>query len=116
MRPEHLCALWLQAGGAKRRELVEVLRQSGAVDEGFIGAARQAWHRRTTMNGERQRPRPAESLVEAQREAKARWREMAGRSLPEKLRMLLEMQRRLYPILSRRRPMRPWERPWDIDA
>jgi hypothetical protein len=33
MRPEHLCALWLQAGGAKRRERVEVLRQSGAVDE-----------------------------------------------------------------------------------
>ena len=27
------CALWLQAGGAKRRERVEVLRQSGAVDE-----------------------------------------------------------------------------------
>jgi hypothetical protein len=33
MRPEHLCALWLQAGGAKRRERVEILRQSGAVDE-----------------------------------------------------------------------------------
>ena len=33
MRPEHLCALWLQAGGAKRRERVEVLRQSGAVDD-----------------------------------------------------------------------------------
>jgi len=33
MRPEYLCALWLQAGGAKRRERVEVLRQSGVVDE-----------------------------------------------------------------------------------
>ena len=33
MTPEHLCALWLQAGGAKRRERVEILRQSGAVDE-----------------------------------------------------------------------------------
>jgi hypothetical protein len=31
--PEHLCALWLQAGGAKRRERVEVLRQAGVVDE-----------------------------------------------------------------------------------
>jgi hypothetical protein len=31
--PEHLCALWLHAGGAKRRERVEVLKQSGAVDE-----------------------------------------------------------------------------------
>ena len=38
MRPEHLCALWLQAGGAKRRERVEVLRQSGAVDETVLQA------------------------------------------------------------------------------
>ena len=36
MQPEHLCALWLQAGGAKRRERVEVLRQSGVVDEGKL--------------------------------------------------------------------------------
>lgn len=33
MRPEDLCALWLQAGGAKRRERVEILRQAGVVDE-----------------------------------------------------------------------------------
>ena len=33
MRPEYLCALWLQAGGAKRRERVELLRQAGVVDE-----------------------------------------------------------------------------------
>lgn len=36
MRPEHLAALWLQVGGAKRRERVEVLRQTGAIDEGFL--------------------------------------------------------------------------------
>ena len=36
MRPEYLCALWLQAGGAKRRERVEVLRQSGVVDEAAL--------------------------------------------------------------------------------
>jgi len=36
MRPEHLCALWLQAGGAKRRERVEVLRQSGVLDETLL--------------------------------------------------------------------------------
>ena len=36
MTPEYLCALWLQAGGAKRRERVEVLRQSGAVEEGKL--------------------------------------------------------------------------------
>ena len=33
MRPEYLAALWLQAGGAKRRERVEILRQSGNLDE-----------------------------------------------------------------------------------
>jgi hypothetical protein len=29
----YLCALWLQAGGAKRRERVELLRQADVVDE-----------------------------------------------------------------------------------
>lgn len=32
MRPEYLAALWLKAGGAKRRERVEVLLQSGTLD------------------------------------------------------------------------------------
>ena len=36
MRPEHLAALWLQAGGAKRRERVELLRQSGSLDESAL--------------------------------------------------------------------------------
>lgn len=36
MRPEYLAALWLQAGGAKRRERVEVLRQSGSLDEAVL--------------------------------------------------------------------------------
>jgi hypothetical protein len=36
MRPEHLAALWLQAGGAKRRERVELLRQAGVVDESIL--------------------------------------------------------------------------------
>lgn len=33
MRPEYLAALWLQAGGAKRRERVSLLRQAGVLDE-----------------------------------------------------------------------------------
>jgi len=33
MRPEHLCALWLQAGGPRRRERVQMLRDAGVVDE-----------------------------------------------------------------------------------
>ena len=38
MRPEYLAALWLQAGGAKRRERVEILRQSGSLDEARLRA------------------------------------------------------------------------------
>jgi hypothetical protein len=33
MRPEYLAALWLQAGGAKRRERVSLLRQANVIDE-----------------------------------------------------------------------------------
>jgi hypothetical protein len=54
--------------------------------------------------------------VEAQALAKARWRrEMAARPLREKLRLLLEMQRRLHPILRQRRALQWWEQPWEIE-
>jgi hypothetical protein len=36
MRPEHLCALWLQAGGSRRRERVQMLREAGVVDEAVL--------------------------------------------------------------------------------
>lgn len=38
MRPEHLAALWLQAGGAKRRERVELLRQAGVLNDALLQA------------------------------------------------------------------------------
>jgi hypothetical protein len=38
MRAEHLAALWLQAGGAKRRERVEIMRQAGVLDEAVLRA------------------------------------------------------------------------------
>lgn len=41
MRPEHLAALWLQAGGAKRRERVEIMRQAGVLDEAALRAVMQ---------------------------------------------------------------------------
>jgi len=44
MRPEYLAALWLQAGGAKRRERVEVLRQSGCLDDAALQALLQKHH------------------------------------------------------------------------
>ena len=34
--------------------------------------------------------------------------------LPEKVAMLLELQRIQYPLMRQQRPLRSWERPWDI--
>jgi hypothetical protein len=48
-------------------------------------------------------------------DAKARWhREQAKLPLKEKVRILLELQRLDLPMLARRRPLEPWERPWPI--
>lgn len=48
-------------------------------------------------------------------EAKVSWhRRQARLPLPEKVRILLELQRQDLPLIERRRPLRPWERPWPI--
>jgi hypothetical protein len=36
-------------------------------------------------------------------------------SLPEKVRLVMELQRIVLPMIARQRPLRPWERPWDIE-
>ena len=55
------------------------------------------------------------SEVTALFERKQEWhRRQAALPLREKVRMLLELQRQDLPLLARRRPLRPWERPWDI--
>lgn len=60
--------------------------------------------------------RPSHELIERQRVAKERWRrEMASRPFREKLAILLEMQKRLLPVLAQRRKLHWWERPWPID-
>jgi hypothetical protein len=41
-------------------------------------------------------------------------RRQAQRSLVEKVRILLELQRQELPLLARHRPLRRWERPWDV--
>jgi hypothetical protein len=62
------------------------------------------------------RTRPTPEFLETQARAKERWRrQMAARPLREKIRLLLEMQRRLHPILQRRRTLQWWEQPWDIE-
>ena len=40
---------------------------------------------------------------------------VARRPFREMVAIVLDMQTRLYPILRGRRPMRWWERPWDIE-
>ena len=48
-------------------------------------------------------------------ERKRAWhRAQAKAPLREKVRILLELQRQDLPLIARRRPLRPWERPWDI--
>ena len=47
---------------------------------------------------------------------KREWhRRQAQLPLPEKVRILLELQRQDYPLIRRHRQLRSWERPWDID-
>lgn len=46
---------------------------------------------------------------------KREWhRQQAHQPLREKVRILLELQRQELPLLARQRPLRPWERPWDV--
>ncbi len=64
----------------------------------------------------RRRARPSLEFVAAQWRGKAAWhKQQAQLPVKEKLRLLLEMQRQIYPIIRQRRPLRPWERPWSIE-
>lgn len=48
-------------------------------------------------------------------ERKRAWhKEQAAAPLQEKVRILLELQRQDLPLIARHRPLRPWERPWDV--
>ncbi len=69
-----------------------------------------------SRTSDRRRARPSPQLVAAQWQAKSAWhRRRAQLPAQEKLRLLLEMQQQLYPILRQRRPLREWERPWAIE-
>lgn len=48
-------------------------------------------------------------------ERRRAWHETQARlPLRKKVRILLELQRQELPLLARHRPLRPWERPWEI--
>ena len=58
--------------------------------------------------------RTPSDMVELFERKRAWHRAQAARPLVEKIRLLLELQRQELPLLARRRPLRRWERPWDI--
>jgi len=63
-----------------------------------------------------ERPLPAPELLERLRAGKAALREQRrALPLPEKVRQMLELQRIHFTIVSRRRSMRSWEQPWDVE-
>jgi hypothetical protein len=54
--------------------------------------------------------------ITASLDRKRAWhRAQASLPLKEKVRILLELQRQDLPLLARRRPLRRWERPWNIE-
>ncbi len=58
--------------------------------------------------------RPWEDVASLLERKRAWHREQAKAPLQEKVRILLELQRQDLPLIARRRPLRPWERPWDV--
>ena len=47
---------------------------------------------------------------------KAAWHQTQAKlPLREKVRILLELQRQELPLIARQRPLRPWERPWELE-
>jgi hypothetical protein len=62
------------------------------------------------------RARPSADLVARQRRGKAELRrEREQMSLREKVRQVIELQRLVFPLLSRQRTLERWERPWEIE-
>lgn len=56
------------------------------------------------------------STVEVEVLARKRQWHQAQARLPvrEKVRILLQLQRQDLPLIARRRPLKVWERPWDV--
>lgn len=60
--------------------------------------------------------RPSAELLTALRAGKAALRQRRiDLPLREKVRQVLALQRLQHPLLAARRPLRTWERPWDVE-
>lgn len=61
------------------------------------------------------RARPSAELLQRLRAGKLALRQRRiALPLREKVRQLLELQRVQFPLLAKQRPLRSWERPWDV--
>ena len=110
--PEHLIALALQAGGARRRERAWQLLQFGGVDRQRL---RAVLDRHAVAAEIRTMSEHVRDEAVALFERKLAWHEGQARlPLREKFRILIELQRQDLPLLARRRSLQPWERPWEI--
>jgi hypothetical protein len=59
---------------------------------------------------------PSERLLHELWKGKAALhRRHASLALPEKVRLVMELQRIVLPLLARQRPLYSWERPWEIE-
>lgn len=59
---------------------------------------------------------PSSELVQRLRDGKrALHRRHAALPLREKVRLVMELQRIVLPLIARQRPLRAWERPWEIE-
>lgn len=59
---------------------------------------------------------PSEVLLQRLRRGKAALHERhASLALPEKVRRVMKLQRIVLPLIERQRPLRSWERPWEIE-
>ena len=62
------------------------------------------------------RARPSSDLVAKLRAGKSELRRDRERlPLPEKVRLVIELQRVVYPLIARRRALEAWERPWEVE-
>jgi hypothetical protein len=63
-----------------------------------------------------EKEKPQSDPNEALYATKVAWhRRQARLPITEKVRILLELQRRDYELLKRHRPLKSWERPWEIE-
>jgi hypothetical protein len=68
------------------------------------------------MGSSPERPRPSAELLERLHQGKESLSERRrAMSLRDKVREVLELQRMMLPLIARRRPLRWWERPWDVE-